>query len=406
MKKINKEKYLIGLCWLVYTCSYIGRLSYNSNISQIGNEFNLSYSQTGLVTTFFFFAYGIGQVVNGIFCKKYNIKYIIFSSLIVSSIANILLVNINNPEYFKYIWMINGISMSFLWTSLIRLLSENISKERIGQAIVVMGTTVAIGTFLIYGISSIFTGLLNYRYTFYLASILLIVVAIVWIVSFNKLAYLNIEIEEKKINTNNDKISSLGFFIVVLAVFAVINNFIKDVLPVWTADILDSLYDTDDWLSIFLTLFLPMLAVMGTIVAVNLNKKIKNFVTLCEVLYSVALVLIILVVVLIYKNMLIVTLSCFALTSCLMASVNNVITSMIPLKLKDRVNSGKLAGILNGFCYLGSTLSAYGLGIIADNFGWNSVFITILCVLVIGLILGCIYILTRKGGNNNEKDIL
>ena len=73
INKAKKENYLIILCFLVYTCSYIGRLSYNSNINQIGNEFNLTYSQTGLVTTFFFFAYGIGQVVNGILCKGFSV---------------------------------------------------------------------------------------------------------------------------------------------------------------------------------------------------------------------------------------------------------------------------------------------------------------------------------------------
>ena len=35
---------------------------------------------------------------------------------------------------------------------------------------------------------------------------------------------------------------------------------------------------------------------------------------------------------------------------------------------------GKVAGIMNGFCYLGSTISAYGLGSFADAFGWESVF--------------------------------
>ena len=106
MKNKKKlENQLILLCWLVYTCSYIGRLSYNSNINQIGNEFNLTYGQTGLVTTFFFFAYGIGQVVNGFLCKKYNTKIVIFLSLISSSILNFLLVISKNVELFKYIWL-------------------------------------------------------------------------------------------------------------------------------------------------------------------------------------------------------------------------------------------------------------------------------------------------------------
>lgn len=36
-----------------------------------------------MVSTFFFFDYGIGQIVNGILCKKYNIKYVVFTCLMV-----------------------------------------------------------------------------------------------------------------------------------------------------------------------------------------------------------------------------------------------------------------------------------------------------------------------------------
>ena len=74
------------LCWLVYACSYIGKLSYNANISQIGPDFGVSYAECGMVSTFFFFAYGIGQVVNGFLCKRYNVKYVIFGSLAVCCI--------------------------------------------------------------------------------------------------------------------------------------------------------------------------------------------------------------------------------------------------------------------------------------------------------------------------------
>jgi len=51
-----------------------------------------------------------------------------------------------------------------------------------------------------------------------------------------------------------------------------------------------------------------------------------------------------------------ITLSSLGLISCLMAGVNNVITSMAPLYWKDTANSGLLAGVLNGFCYLSSTI--------------------------------------------------
>ena len=78
LKKTNKidkrAAWLIALCWLVYTCSYIGKLGYNANITEIETFYGITHDQAGMVGTFFFFAYGVGQIVNGILCKKYK-KY-------------------------------------------------------------------------------------------------------------------------------------------------------------------------------------------------------------------------------------------------------------------------------------------------------------------------------------------
>ena len=70
-KPLDKSTLLIALCWLVYTCSYLGKLGYNANIAKIEEVYSISHSTAGMVSTFFFFAYGGGQGLNGIFCKKY-----------------------------------------------------------------------------------------------------------------------------------------------------------------------------------------------------------------------------------------------------------------------------------------------------------------------------------------------
>ena len=77
--------------------------------------------------------------------------------------------------------------MSFLWTSLIRILSECLDKKDINKAVIVMGTTVATGTFFVYGLSSIFNYINNFKLIFYVASILLIIVALIWICRFDYL---------------------------------------------------------------------------------------------------------------------------------------------------------------------------------------------------------------------------
>ena len=53
-KVFNTTTLLIALCWIVYTCSYLGKLGYNANITQIENAYLLSHSTAGMVSTFSF----------------------------------------------------------------------------------------------------------------------------------------------------------------------------------------------------------------------------------------------------------------------------------------------------------------------------------------------------------------
>ena len=70
--------------------------------------------------------------------------------------------------------------------------------------------------------------------------------------------------------------AALGLLICILAFFAVVNNFVKDGLTTWTPDILNALYGTQDWLSILLTLLLPLLAIPGTVFAVKVYNVVKR----------------------------------------------------------------------------------------------------------------------------------
>ena len=59
--------------------------------------------------------------------------------------------------------------------------------------------------------------------------------------------------------------------------------------------------------------------------------------------------------------------------------------------MKGKINSGKMAGILNGCCYLGSTITSYGLGFIADHFGWYPVFWLLFGVCIAVCVIACVY---------------
>ena len=187
--KVQKSQamLLVFLGWLVYTVSYFGKVNYSANITQIIDFYYVSKAQAGAVPTFFFFSYGIGQVVNGLFCKKYNIKWMIFVSLITSGIVNFIIAVSTNFAIIKWLWLLNGFALSILWPTIIRLLSECMPQKMLGKSSVVMGTTVATGTLIIYGLSSLYALFNNFKLSFYTASFSIIFVAFVWLVLYNRL---------------------------------------------------------------------------------------------------------------------------------------------------------------------------------------------------------------------------
>lgn len=393
----NKRKispgWLIALCWTVYVCSYIGKLGYSANIILIEDLYQVTHSQSGIVGTCFFIAYGCGQVINGIFSRRYRLPLMVFLSLMVSSVCNLLVAIAPSFSVLKYIWLVNGFSLSFLWPLLVRLLSEQLENRDMSKAVVVMGTSVAVGTFLVYGLSALFVRFASFKLIFYTAAVLLPIIAIIWLVFCPKQTVDLKSVTEQPVREKEKK-SRLVFGLIgaigILAVFAIITNLVKDGLVTWVPSIMKDLYNLDDSLSILLTLGLPICSIFGTAVAVKLNKRITDPILLCGVLFLLSALLtggilssshvgVILVLIL------------FSVVSCLMSGVNNVITSMVPLYWKEKVNSGLLAGLLNGFCYIGSALSSVVFGISADLFGWGIVFLMILGLCIFSTVIGTVF---------------
>ena len=106
------QTYLIFLCWLMYVASYVARYSYNANITVIAGAFSIQdYSKTGLVTTCFFFAYGIGQVVCGLLCKRFHKRFVLFAAMLISAMVNLLIFLVIDFTFYKYLWLVNGAAL-------------------------------------------------------------------------------------------------------------------------------------------------------------------------------------------------------------------------------------------------------------------------------------------------------
>ena len=401
----NGAYLLIFLSWVVYSASYLGKVNYSANITQIVDYYQISKAEAGIVPSFFFFAYSVGQVVNGIFCKKYNIKWMVFFSLFTSAIINLIVALTPDFNIIKWLWMLNGFMLSILWPTLVRLLSGALPQKDLGKSSVVMGTTVAAGTLVIYGLSSVFAMFDMFKLSFYTAAFTDMIVAVLWIVFYKKAFNSAYEEKFKEAIIHNDEPNKEKFIensgagnkifyitISVLCLYAVIVNLTKDGLTTWVPSILKENFAMSDSLSILLTLTLPIVAIFGNISALKMHKRIPDYIMHCFLVFVVIGGIIGLIIAGISLTQIAFTLVGLIVVNLMASSLNSLITSIFPIFMREKVNSGLFAGVLNSFCYVGSTISSYGLGLVADNFGWISVFWLLIGCCIFACVVWLIYV--------------
>lgn len=382
----RKENKIIFICWLAYTAAYVGRLNFNASIVAIISDLGVTKADAGLVSSFFFFAYGAGQLINGILSKKYNAKIMIFLSLIISAVMNVLMPICGDISLMKFIWMGNGIVQSVLWSTLIKTLSDFVSDKKLPKAILAMSTTVAIGTLVAYGISSVSVRFGTWKIVFYVASIVLVISAIIWFTLFGSNPKKVIEIEEQKSEkVKMGRVVLLALFITAFAGIA--NGFIKDGINTWVPSVLYEEFGISQSFSILLTLLLPMVSTLGAAIAKKVHEKIPSHAAMNFIFYIFSALLCGGILLSLKLHSIVSIMVCFICVACGMSMINNVITSMFALDYRRLLNAGFAAGLLNTFCYIGSTVTSYTLGAVSQARGWNAVFIIMLAVCVVAAVI-------------------
>lgn len=380
----RKQQILIVIACLVYSFAYTGRYSYNANIAPIMAFYNVTRAEAGLTGTFFFFAYGAGQLIHAIFCRFYPRKYIIPGVLGVSAILNIAVFCGVPFGAIKYLWLLNGICQSVLWPTLVLVLSDTMDSVMMKQAVFAMSLTVVIGTVISYGGSAIFNLFDLFRGAFLLGAVLMVAIGIAWLIGYDVLTLENAGLAEAHAASSeattagggSRKRAANGALIGLFAVcglFMAVDNFVKDGLNTWTPVILKERFGVGDSLSIVLTVALPFCGVFGAMLALRMNRKIRDFRALSGSLLLLLSVCICGILLSMKLESMVLTVAFLGVVSCFAHGINSIMTSIMPFAMRDKVNPGFLAGLMNSAGYVGSTASAYGLGVIADRTDWNTV---------------------------------
>ena len=395
---------LIHLCFMMYTAAYVGRYSYAAGLLNITEAFGVDKDVAGLVSSFFFFSYAAGQLLNAWLSRYYEPRRVVTVSLAISALCNLGIGLCPNIVIMRPIWLLNGIVQSTLWCSLLNVQSKYLAKHDIPRAILWNSVTLALGTFLSYGMSSLFTRLsLPWQVSFFVSAAAVALTAVTWWFGVGSIE--RCVREERGVLPNPEesvteqaaaqptaqkpRLFTPHFTVVFVfaCIVAAASSFIRDGVVTWMPTILFEDFGVDRSLSIALTMILPIISFFAAFLVRVLQTRLHGNM-LMETLFFGGIALALGGIILLYPlRLAILTLLLFAASYLFLASITNVTTSVIPFACRRYGNVGSTSALLDACCYAGSVVSTYGLGAVADRYGWMSAVRLIAIIAAVGIVI-------------------
>lgn len=400
---------LFSLCWVVYFSTYLGRLNYSACLAEIIRAEGFSKESAGLIGTGFFFAYGIGQFISGFLGDKFSPKWLVFIGLTVSSMTNILMALLHEPMMMTVIWCTNGLAQALIWSPMIRLFFDYLKTEQRMKSCIYLNSTVPIGTMFAYAMSAGVIFLANWRMVFMLASLILVVVALVWVIGMGKVeryAKAHGEVEAKvpfqdKVNQTTSEMNWKHMMIesgLLFLLFAlIVQGALKDGVTTWIPTYMSETYALSSVISIISTMVIPMANLLGVYLASAVNDKFfKDEIKTSGAFYMVCMLSLFVLRIFSGKSI-IISLIMLAISTTTMMAVNTMLIAVLPSYFGKMGRASSVSGILNSSVYVGGALSTYGIGALSNAWGWNNTIIY--WILSAGLAGGVCFIVCRKWKN-------
>lgn len=405
IKDKSMTKTLFMLCWIVYFTSYIGRLNYSSAMPALISENVVTASQAGAISMAYFFAYGIGQFINGFLGDKINPGKMIFIGLLLSGVVNFLMGMQKNFWAMAIFWCINGYSQSMIWPPIIYIFAEMMENDERVKSCVNITSSMAIGTLTSYFLSATMITLWGWRAVFFAAASVLCTVAVIFIIKFHQVEnYVAIygqphvisndmETKYNQKETVRISFSKVAFTSGLLAILipVIVHGVLKDGMTTWVPTYISETFQTSAAMSILLTAVLPIVNLIGAYWAQYMyrrffkRKEIKTAVFFFCIA-GIALFLLWRV----SSISMIFTVVLLAVVTTSMMGVNTLFINLIPLHFERVGRVASVSGFLNSMAYLGTAVSTFLIGILVEKTGWDA---TIFCwfIMTIVALIVCLW---------------
>lgn len=371
MNKITEKKKVnqyIFLFMILYLISYVTRINYGAVISEIVRAESMLKSEVSLAVTGSFVTYGLGQLVSGFMGDKIQPKLLILAGLIVTVTMNLLIPMCSSPYAMLVIWCINGFAQAFMWPPLVKLMTYFFTEETYKKACMIVSWGSSFGTIIVYLAAPLCIALFNWRTVFFISAALGLVMAVIW----SRMPVI-IEMENSVDGEKNESGRIPWSMLIVLIMLAIVlQGSLRDGVTTWMPSYILETYNLSSSISILTAVILPIFSIVSfNITSIIYRRKLKNELICGGAMFAAGFAAALLLSIFAGSNAVLSILLSAVLTGC-MHGVNLILICMIPPYFKKYGCVSFASGLFNSCTYVGSAVSAYGIAVFSENFGWQS----------------------------------
>lgn len=380
---MTKGKYtnrmIVILCTVAYFVSYFSRKTFSVLMVEMTNNAQvIERDVASLVAGALFVTYGVGQLVSGYLGDRISPHYLMFAGVSVSALCNAL-VPLVNQYVMIVIWAINGFAQALLWPPIVRILAENLTREKYVTANLIVTVGAHASTILLYLYAPVCIKFMSWKAVYFTSAIISFIVGIIFIVSM--CVVLNgSERKEKEVKfIRKDSIGNIfkssGIFPIFVSIIAM--GFMRDGIESWLPTLYSEAFNKSSEEAILLSVCIPIFSIVSLFVVriIHNHKLFNNESSGAGILFCISAILCTLVAMLISFNhsaIKVVCLVLLALASACMHSINFLLISCLPGRFSHTGRSATIGGACNACTYVGAAGSMYGIEVVSRHFGWQA----------------------------------
>lgn len=387
------RKRIFWSIWTTYACFYLVRVNMSVALPGIMNEYGLSKTVMGGVLTALFTAYAIGQFVNGQLGDKFGARKLISIGILCSAVLNVIFGFTNGwIAGMILVWGLNGFFQSMGWSPSVKTIANWFPVKMRTRKAGLLGTSYQIGNAASWAIAGFIVGLLGWRWAFWVPAGIAILIGLHWAIrGRNAPEEIGLPtVEEQDEGKEGDGIAKkdehLGFrftlksvllnkrvWCVALGLFClnIVRYGFLDWAPTYLFEVQKAMIST----AAYKAMIIPIAGSLGALYASFLAERIFKH---RKAPIAVLMLFILVIFCWFYRSIPVgnwlLGLVFLAVIGFMTYGPHVLMVTALPIDYGSRKAAASVTGFIDGWGYIGASLTGIGTGFLIDHFGWDYAF--------------------------------